>query len=115
MRGRLESEGIRAFVADEGMVAANWLYSRAVGGVKVRVREGDVEQALKVLEMGEAEDEQVEEGGVEERCPSCDTSNVRYERYAIGAVFGSQLLLGVPLPFVKSKWRCRERGHEWKG
>lgn len=53
----LEAEGIRAFVIDEELVMANWLYSGAVGGVKVKVREGDVERALDILGM-EALDEE---------------------------------------------------------
>jgi hypothetical protein len=39
------------------LVTANWLYSGAVGGVKVKVREGDVERALDILGM-EALDEE---------------------------------------------------------
>jgi tetratricopeptide (TPR) repeat protein len=57
VKGRLEAEGIRAFVVDEELVTANWLYSGAVGGVKVKVREGDVERALDILGM-EALDEE---------------------------------------------------------
>jgi tetratricopeptide (TPR) repeat protein len=112
-RGRLEAEGIPAFVMDEGVVTAQWLYSNAVGGVKVRVREGDVERARRVL--GGEYEEEANVGEVEPQCPSCGSTNVRYEQFAKRAVFGSQLLLGIPLPFVKRVWKCRECECEWRG
>jgi hypothetical protein len=46
----LEAAGIQARIADEHIVAADWLYSNAVGGVKVLVRSSDVEAARAVLE-----------------------------------------------------------------
>jgi len=67
-RTKLETEGIWAFVADEHLITANWLYSNAVGGVKLQVSERNAEQALEILgiyldgdESGEdeVEDEEV--------------------------------------------------------
>jgi tetratricopeptide (TPR) repeat protein len=48
-KARLESHGIRTFLADEGIVLSGTGLSSAFGGVMVRVREGDVEQAVAVL------------------------------------------------------------------
>jgi tetratricopeptide (TPR) repeat protein len=48
-RTRLEWAGIPAFVADDRTVMANWLYSNAIGGVRLRVRECDVETAREIL------------------------------------------------------------------
>ena len=45
----LEAAGIKAAVADEGIVAMDWLLSNAVGGVKVQVREEDDERAVQEL------------------------------------------------------------------
>ncbi len=50
-RSRLESEGIETFIRDENIVTLNWLYSNAVGGVKLEVYEQDVPQALSILEQ----------------------------------------------------------------
>ena len=49
VKGRLESEGIETFLADEHVISMNPFYSNAVGGVKVQVAEEDVEEALKIL------------------------------------------------------------------
>ncbi|MCB1878258.1 MAG: DUF2007 domain-containing protein [Chromatiales bacterium] len=47
--GRLHAEGIDAVLADEHLVQTDWLYSIAVGGIKLRVAEEDVERALIAL------------------------------------------------------------------
>jgi hypothetical protein len=48
--GRLHAENIDAWLADEHLVQTDWLYSIAVGGIKLQVRAGDVEQALQALD-----------------------------------------------------------------
>ncbi|HTA27083.1 MAG TPA: DUF2007 domain-containing protein [Bacteroidia bacterium] len=50
IKGRLESEGIECFIKDELTVQTNPVYSYAVGGVKLQVKEEDVEAATKILE-----------------------------------------------------------------
>lgn len=47
---RLEANGIRAFARDENLVTLDWLYSNAVGGVKIDVADEDYERALELLE-----------------------------------------------------------------
>ena len=49
--GRLEAAGIDAWLADENLVQTDWLYSIAVGGIKLQVEEADVEAALKELSI----------------------------------------------------------------
>ncbi len=46
----LEGSGITTYVADDQIVSLNWLYSNAVGGVKVQVSEDDWEEARELLE-----------------------------------------------------------------
>ena len=50
IKGGLAAEGIPAEVLDEHLVGINWLYSDAVGGVKVVVRPEDEERAATFLE-----------------------------------------------------------------
>jgi hypothetical protein len=54
LRMRLGGNGIAAHVRDENMVALDWLYSLAVGGVKIDVADEDYEAALAVLAEDEA-------------------------------------------------------------
>lgn len=55
-RHTLERAGIEAFVADEHVVGVNWLYANALGGVKLRVRARDAEEAIRILEELRRED-----------------------------------------------------------
>ncbi|RYM31508.1 DUF2007 domain-containing protein [Brumimicrobium glaciale] len=52
IRGRLEAEGIECNVIDELTVQVNPLYSNAIGGVKLQVRESDFENAIVILKEG---------------------------------------------------------------
>jgi hypothetical protein len=61
-RAKLESEGIPAFVADEHTITADWLYSNAMGGVRLQVPDACVEQARTILATDFSEDLIVEQG-----------------------------------------------------
>lgn len=127
--GRLEAEGIPCILEDEHIVAANWLYSNAVGGVKLRVRRQHAESALQLLQELESAGEDgtldscdhaldaelplaEEEDAV--HCPRCSSKNTRYQKYAKRLVFASWLLLGFPLPFMRRKWVCEDCEHTWE-
>ena len=44
----------------------------------------------------------------------CNSSDVDFEKFSRRLVFASWLLLGIPFPFFKRKWRCRQCGYRWK-
>jgi len=116
-KGLLEAEGIWAFVADEYTVTANWLYSRALKGVKLQVRASDLEAARRVLGLEEETEVPEDEGArvpADERCPRCGSINIQYRRFSSRWVFLSWLLLGFPLLFLKKRWVCNHCGHEWR-
>jgi hypothetical protein len=48
-RAQLESEGVECFLADEHMARVYSLASFAFGGMKLRVREADVDKATEIL------------------------------------------------------------------
>lgn len=39
LRLRLEAGGVPAYIQDENMVQTDWLYSNAIGGVRVQIDE----------------------------------------------------------------------------
>jgi hypothetical protein len=49
-RGRLQAEGIRCQLLDQHLVQTDWLYSLAVGGIKLQVEAADAERARAILE-----------------------------------------------------------------
>lgn len=126
-RGRLEAEGIRAEVADEHYVSADWLMSNAVGGVKVRVPERMAERARRILQEIEAGDFALPETLPETmpasppasppdpaRCPRCGSDAVEASeaswRFAVLGLHFLQL----PLPFTRFSHRCRHCGMRWR-
>ena len=61
-RSKLEAEGIACQVQDELTVQTHNFYSNAIGGVKLKVQEKDVEIARSLLiEMGAVPDERPKE------------------------------------------------------
>jgi tetratricopeptide (TPR) repeat protein len=127
---KLEIEGIPSFLANEYIVNMYWLYSNAVGGVKLQVKAGDVEEALAIITPASLTSEEIEEDqedAVEDdsQCPNCHSTDITYEKYRMGWVFASWLLSGFsllfffgitggfPIPFLKRKWHCRDCGYEW--
>ena len=45
----LESEGLRAFLADAEIVNMDWLLGNAIGNVKLQVPESEAKKALELL------------------------------------------------------------------
>ena len=115
-KSKLESEGIDCFVQDEHLISLNWLYSIAVGGVRLQVKSCDVKQAQEILEQQtevKSRDILKTDKSIT-NCPKCNSDKIYYEKFARKKAFISQLLLSIPLPFLKRKWKCYSCGYEWK-
>lgn len=52
IKSRLESDGIEVFLKDEYTVQVNNLYSNAIGGVKLLVKNSDFDRAYEILKQG---------------------------------------------------------------
>ncbi len=48
-KGVLDSAGVRCFLTDENTVRMDWLWSNALGGVRLWVREDDLPEAATLL------------------------------------------------------------------
>ncbi len=116
VKSKLESENIECFIADQAIIQLNWLYSNAVGGVKLQVREVDAKKALEIIRSRSEELDCQEEDAeaAKLKCPKCNSSYIAYEKFSKRVVFLSWLFLGIPLPFLKRMHRCVDCGHEWK-
>jgi hypothetical protein len=98
-------------VADASTVTVFGIVPDVIGGVRLMVRAPDVDRALKILAQ-EPYDPALKSSGPQ--CPRCGSFDVHYEKYALRRVFAALLLLNLPLPFHKRKWKCRDCAHEWK-
>ncbi|MCB1070641.1 MAG: DUF2007 domain-containing protein [Verrucomicrobia bacterium] len=107
---RLESEGIRSFIPDQGTVIMNPLYATAIGGIRVQVDEADLDRARALL--GEESPPAVASGIT--ACPACGSDQTHYENVSRRFAFLSLALLGIPLLWVKHQWTCEACGHRWK-
>ena len=113
-RARLEAEGITAVVADEHTVNMNWLYSDALGGVRVQVSAEDSAAARQLLVEDRSAEVDQEFGAEEMRCPACDSNRVALHTRGRRSVFAVFLLLGFPLFFYRHGFRCERCEHFWQ-
>ncbi|MDI1234630.1 MAG: DUF2007 domain-containing protein [bacterium] len=53
LKGRLESEGISCFIKNENFSQIASIYSNAIGGIQLQVRENDIPIAIEILREGD--------------------------------------------------------------
>lgn len=87
----LESEGIECNLKDEIIVEMNPLYSNAIGGIKIQVRESEREKALSVLREG---------GYLQDRNTENDGSPSFIERFTSNIPFIRKLDISYRLAFL---------------
>jgi hypothetical protein len=109
-RARLDSEGIPAFVADEHTINMQWMYSNALGGVRLQVPESYAEAAIEVLAEDREQDLIDQEGCETEVCQSCGSTATEF--YQIGRRWAFLVFLGFNFPLfpVKNGIKCKQCG-----
>ena len=85
-------------VRDEHTVNQNWLYSNAIGGVKLEVVEEDLEKAKEILNLPPEQD-------IILSCPFCGSANTKMRELS---VLNASLLLflGLVVPSYSVKIDC---------
>ena len=106
VRAELEAFDIDATLADDETIGVNWLWSNALGGVKVQVPESEVEEARQVR----AAEPEALESAVCPHCGSADTHYILEKR----ASFLTWLVFGLPLIPAFSRTSCAACGFKWK-
>ena len=112
-KSRLEFEGIPAWVADDYHINLKWTISMALGGVKIKILESDIEDALKVLNTDCSEAlEQIEFPDIEdeERCTKCNSLNLRLYNPTRKAA-ALTLLTGLPIFYFRKRLECLDCGN----
>ena len=110
-RGRLESEGIPAFVQFGHHSHQDWLITLALGGIRLQVPPSLARAAADVLASVEPLDD--EEAGME--CPACGRPGAEGGKASWRIAFIALHLFAIPLPFSLAKKRCRACGATWAG
>lgn len=109
-RANLESAGVPAFVADEHTINMQWLYSHAMGGVKVQVPAVFVQQAREILEADFSDSLSDLEIPEPVKCPKCGSENCRIGSSNRVPAFLAFFLLNIPLFFTKQGILCEDCG-----
>ena len=109
LRLRLGAGGVRAFIQDENLVQIDWLYSNAIGGVRVQILEQDIERAREIL----AEPPLTADPASTPPCPKCGSGNTRPEERPRRLAFLGILLVGFPYAFSTTRWTCPGCRRSW--
>jgi Putative prokaryotic signal transducing protein len=114
-KGKLDSAGIECHLADDNTVRMDWLWSNAIGGVKLLVREKDAREAARLLDQPILERLYVPGVGEYDQpaCPSCRSLDVSFDELNRGLSYGS-VFIGVPVPVHRRGWTCHDCGHTWE-
>lgn len=123
----LEAEGIPAFIQDEHLNSIDWLYTPALGGIRLQVAQDQLEEARKVLETpidfdleemeivaGPDADALPGRGTPTTHCPHCGGQGfVETDENALDR-FVNALLLGIPYFWFGRPYLCRACGKTFR-
>jgi hypothetical protein len=114
-KGCLESVGIGCFLGDDNLVRLDWFISNFIGGIKLKVKAADVEDARQVLDEPILEGLYVQGVGLYEqpRCPKCRSLDVNFKELDRPIAYMSAFLR-VPLPVQRRAWHCHACDAEWE-
>ncbi|HTO36420.1 MAG TPA: DUF2007 domain-containing protein [Flavobacterium sp.] len=115
IQGRIETEGIRTFLADSLTIDTDPLVSNAIGGVKLQVWEEDIEKAKAILD--EISRYSVDNNGNAIQCPKCKNNKVEMvssisDIKSFFAFMVGLFSLSLPL-YIKQKYKCSECSFEF--
>lgn len=115
-QGFLESAGVESFLVDETTIRMDWLWSNALGGIKLCVKPEDAATAAQLLDQKIPEKFNVEGVGDYEqpRCPQCHSLDISYEDKDKRIAYAGLLVVGFPIPVQRGEWECQSCGHAWK-
>lgn len=124
VKNYLESAGMITILQDEMTVQVNNFYSAAVGGVKLWVRNEELEECVKLLKEGRylADSDLMQEGMYEEiegseekkRCPFCHSDDIVRYREGNALTCFVYSLLGILFPMFRKGWKCNKCQRIWK-
>ena len=107
-KGKLESEGIEVFMRDNATIDANPLYSNAVGGIKLYVKNEDAEMAKQIL--SQISEYSLDDNNQLIKCPNCGAeqiemmTSIKDIKSLISFIFSVLIFL---IPFhTKHKYKC---------
>lgn len=105
----LQAAGLDAELGDEHLVSMQWLYSHAVGGVKLRVPDDQASEACDILGTSAVTD-QADDNSAADGCPQCGSNDIESVLDGARPALLTMLVIGVPLFPIRRSHRCRRCG-----
>ncbi len=118
-RSKLLALGIESYLENNNLASIDWLYSNAIGGVKLLVCVNRVEEASTIIKEDCSHDVNEMFGLEKGDCPKCGSWEVgKHNRTRLAAIlsmlfFPVFLILGTPWLLEPNHWYCRICGHKW--
>lgn len=111
----LDFDGIECFLSDENLIRMDWFWSGLLGGVKLWVRQQDIDEARSLLDQSPPEGFNVEGIGEfqQPHCPKCHSVEISFKGLNKPVAFISAYL-GLPIPLKRRGWKCHSCGHSWR-
>jgi hypothetical protein len=111
VKSELEAFGVEGQLRDTCAINMNWLWSNALGGIKLQVPESQADEARLILEA--EPEEEIDAPVAEAVCPGCGGCNTRYYLDKRGS-FLTWLILGVPVIPAFSRMVCADCSRKWR-
>ena len=117
-KGRLQAEGIPAYIADEHYIGAQWTISQALGGVRLQVPTSLESQALKIISEIEQGSYQVPlpkklRESESTHCPKCNSDKTYQINWVWKLSFVLMFMSILPLPFSRHRFKCSSCLNSW--
>ncbi|WP_109439817.1 putative signal transducing protein [Acinetobacter haemolyticus] len=112
-RTQLEAAGIPARIENEHTINMDWLYSNALGGVRLLVHEVYLKEAQGLLAQDFSQ-ELEQQFGSSERCPQCGSFDIKPYTEGKRPAYLVFLLLGFPLFSYKHGTKCQQCQYFWR-
>lgn len=112
-RSVLESEKIPSFLMDYHTIYIDWLYSNALGGVKLQVHKDNLAMAREIIEsaLRTGQEQDYSEGA----CPVCHSFKTAHVVLGRRWAVLTWLLIGIPFGWQWTRLKCSSCGHKWRG
>lgn len=113
-KSQLYAAGIESLIENEHTINMDWLYSNALGGVRLLVLESDFEFAQNLLaqDFSDAVDDAFAEERM--RCPQCLSHHIGSHTQGKRTAYILFMLLGFPLSKVEHGYLCHDCNHFFK-
>lgn len=109
IRMKLESEGIKCLLLDQNSARVTPRASSLSGGMRLQVRQTQMNQAKHVLRRLSVEEDATVQ------CPECGSFEIYRRDLVFPIILITLLVLPLSFGFYKKKYRCSDCRHRWEG